>query len=131
MLRGLGILSVVGGATLMLLNPTFEKVKTTGYCAGPPCVDEKWADGKTASGTEARRGVCASDWKYFPKGAVFHIPGYGSCTVEDTGNPKFVKGNHLDLYFDTESEAWDWGVQYKTILVISWPEAIERVAYGK
>jgi 3D (Asp-Asp-Asp) domain-containing protein len=110
--------------TLMLLNPVLTDVKTTGYCAGPPCVDEKWADGFTASGTKAKRGVCASDWKYFPKGSVFFIPGYGTCTVEDTGNPKFVHGNHLDLFFETEHEAWAWGVRRKTITVITWPEAI-------
>ena len=121
---------VLAAAALILLNPTFEKVKTTGYCAGPPCVDVKWADGITASGTVAKRGVCASDWKYFPKGAVFHVPGYGTCTVEDTGNPEYVKGNHLDLFFDTEEEAVQWGVKYKTITVITWPLAIERAAYG-
>ena len=113
--------------TLMLVNPVFTDVKTTGYCAGPPCVDEKWADGFTASGTKARKGVCASDWKYFPKGAVFHIPGYGVCSVEDTGNPRVVKGNHLDLFFETEAEAWAWGVRQKTITVITWPEAIYTV----
>jgi 3D (Asp-Asp-Asp) domain-containing protein len=113
--------------TLMLLNPVFTDVKTTGYCAGPPCVDAKWADGITASGTKVKRGVCASDWKYFPKGAVFFIPGYGTCSVEDTGNPEYVKGNHLDLFFDTEAEAVVWGVKYKTIMVITWPDAIYKV----
>ena len=112
---------------LMLINPQFTEVKTTGYCAGPPCIDEKWADGMTASGTVAKRGVCASDWKYFPKGAVFHVPGYGTCSVEDTGNPDFVAGNHLDLYFDSVEEAVEWGVRYKTILVITWPEALRSV----
>jgi len=114
---------------LLLFNPSIDMVKTTGYCAGPPCVDAKWADGITASGTEAKRGVCASDWKYFPKGAVFHVPGYGTCSVEDTGNPDFVKGNHLDLFFETEQEAWGWGVQYKTILVITWPKTLKTVSY--
>jgi len=114
-------------ATLILLNPTISDVKTTGYCADPPCVDEKWADGITASGTKAKKGVCASDWKYFPKGSVFHIPGYGMCTVEDTGNPHFVKGRHLDLFFDSAEEARQWGVRYKTITVITWPAVLEIV----
>jgi 3D (Asp-Asp-Asp) domain-containing protein len=120
---------LVLAVALILINPVFYEVKTTGYCAGPPCVDAKWADGKTASGTDAKRGVCASDWKYYPKGAVFHVPGYGTCSVEDTGNPQFVKGNHLDLFFETEEEAVQWGVRYKTITVISWPEPIAKVMY--
>ena len=75
--------------------------------------------------------MCASDWKYFPKGAVFHIPGYGVCSVEDTGNPQYVTGRHLDLFFETEEEALQWGVQYKTITVITWPDTLETVVYGK
>ena len=113
--------------TLMLLNPTIHDVKTTGYCADPPCVDAKWADGITASGTVARRGVCAADWSVFPKGAVVDIPGYGLCRVEDTGNPDYVNGLHLDLFFDSEEEAIQWGVRYKDVIVIDWPEPITKV----
>jgi hypothetical protein len=39
-----------------LLQPLeIQNVKLTGYCAEPPCVSPKWADGKTATGTPARR----------------------------------------------------------------------------
>jgi 3D (Asp-Asp-Asp) domain-containing protein len=113
--------------TLLLMNPVIYDVKTTGYCAGPPCVDAKWADGKTASGTVAQRGVCASDWAVFPKGAVVDIPGYGICRVEDTGNPDYVNGLHLDLFFDSAAEARTWGVRNKTVTVISWPESLYNV----
>ena len=113
--------------TLLLMNPVIYEVKTTGYCAGPPCVAAKWADGITASGTVAERGVCASDWTVFPRGAVVDIPGYGICRVEDTGNPNYVKGLHLDLFFDTEAEAWAWGVRHKTVTVISWPLPLHNV----
>lgn len=113
--------------SLMLLNPVIDNVKTTGYCDHPPCVDEKWADGLTASGTPAKRGVCAADWAVFPRGAVLSIPGYGLCTVEDTGNPDYVNGLHLDLFFETESEAWHWGVKHKAVTVISWPDPLYNV----
>jgi 3D (Asp-Asp-Asp) domain-containing protein len=109
-------------AAVLFFNPVIHDVKTTGYCPGPPCVDPKWADGKTATNTEARRGVCASDWKVFPRGAVLSIPGYGICTVEDNGNPKYVNGLHLDLFFDTADEARQWGVRPKLVTVISWPK---------
>jgi len=129
MLARLGV--VIVSATLILINPVMRDVKTTGYCPMPPCVDEKWADGMTASGTKARRGVCASDWVYFPKGAVLHVPGYGMCVVEDTGNPDVVHGKHLDLFFDTYEEAVAWGVQYHTIGVSSWPQPIRDVTHTK
>lgn len=93
-----------------------DNVKVTGYCPGPPCVHEKWADGITAMGTEARLGVCAADWSVFPKGSQFEIPGYGLCRVEDTGNA--VKGKHLDLYFDTEEQAREWGVKKMRVYFI-------------
>lgn len=107
---------------VMLMNPVIHEVKTTGYCAGPPCVDEKWADGKTASNTVARKGVCAADWKVFPLGTVLQIPGYGPCRVEDTGNPAFVNGLHLDLFFEDIADAIEWGVRKKSVIVIQWPK---------
>lgn len=114
-------------ATLLLLNPVIPDVKTTGYCAGPPCVDEKWADGRTASNTIAKRGVCAADWSVFPKGAILDVPGYGQCRVEDTGNPAFVNGLHLDLYFEDVADAWEWGVKEKKVTVIYWPKQFSEV----
>ena len=48
-----------------------------------------------------------------PKGAVLMIPGYGPCRVEDTGNPRFVNGLHLDLFFEDIQDARQWGVQKK------------------
>ena len=117
-------------AAVLMAGVHIEDVKTTGYCAGPPCVAEKWADGITASGAKAERGVCAADWGVFPKGTVFEIPGYGTCTVLDTGNPLFVNGRHLDLFFETEAEAWEWGVRHKTVKMISAPDGYKPMIFG-
>lgn len=108
--------------SLLLLNPIIPEVKTTGYCSHFPCVDPKWADGRTASNTIARKGVCAANWEIFPKGAILFIPGYGNCKVEDTGNPKYVNGLHLDLFFEDIQEARKWGVRKKSVTVIFWPK---------
>jgi 3D (Asp-Asp-Asp) domain-containing protein len=118
-------------ATALFGGVFINDVKTTGYCAGPPCVDAKWADGKTASGTDAKRGVCASDWGVIPKGTVVLIPGYGTCRVEDTGNPNFVNGIHLDLFFETEAEAWAWGVRNKMVKIISIPAGFKPMIFGE
>jgi 3D (Asp-Asp-Asp) domain-containing protein len=108
--------------SLLLLNPIIAEVKTTGYCNHAPCVDEKWADGRTASNTIAREGVCAANWKIFPRGSILYIPGYGECRVEDTGNPLFVNGLHLDLFFDDIKDAREWGIKQKSVTVIFWPK---------
>lgn len=114
-------------ATVLLTTPIeLPQVKTTGYCPGPPCVDEKWADGKTATGTTAREGVCAANWKTFVPGMVFEIPGYGICRVEDTGNPKYISGQHLDLYFETEEEGLQWGVKNLQIKLVGVPDGYKQ-----
>lgn len=125
MISELIIAAVMSGGVLI------SDVKTTGYCAGPPCVDAKWADGKTASNTPARRGVCAADWGVFPKGTEIHIPGYGKCRVEDTGNPKFVNGRHLDLFFESETEAWNWGVRHANVLITVVPDGYKPMIFGE
>lgn len=122
----LGLLLAITLAT----GVTIHDVKTTGYCPGPPCVDEKWADGRTASNTTAERGVCAADWGVFPKNSHIEIPGYGTCRVEDTGNPLFVNGRHLDLFFDTEAEALEWGVRHKTVTITRVPVGYKPQIFG-
>ncbi len=92
-------------------------VKLTGYSNDPISINvPEWLDGRTATDTLARRGVCAADWRIFPVGTVLVVPGYGHCRVEDRGSA--VKGAHLDLFFDSYKEARAWGVKYATVEVI-------------
>lgn len=92
------------------------EVKTTGYCNHPICInDERWQDGMTAIGTIARPGVCAADWSVIPVGAVLYVEGYGFCTVEDRGGK--VRGNHIDLFFNTYTEAKAWGMKKKQVKI--------------
>lgn len=115
------ILAAAAVSVILQIPGEVLNVKTTGYCPGPPCVDSKWADGKTATGTTARIGVCAANWDTFKPGMVFEVPGYGVCRVEDTGNPNYVKGLHLDLYFDSEKDGRNWGVQYLPVRLLEVP----------
>lgn len=118
-------------AAALMGGLVIHDVKTTGYCAGPPCVDAKWADGRTASNTVARRGVCAADWRVFPRGTTVYVPGYGICRVEDTGNPRFVNGKHLDLFFESEAEAWSWGVRHTNVQVTVIPAGYKPLIFGE
>ena len=88
-------------------NAPFEReyVTTTGYCNGPPCTNT--THGITKSGIRADHGVCAADWDVYPRGTEFIVPGYGYCRVEDTG--RLIKGKVVDLYFNSASEARQWG----------------------
>ena len=91
-------------------------VTVTGYCWHAPCINQESAHGQTASGTQVRRGVCAADWRTFPVGTIFDVPGYGRCRVEDTG--RLVQGRHLDLYFDDIADAREWGRREQVVRLL-------------
>ena len=61
----------------------------------------------TAAGTLVRHGVIAVDPNVIPMGTRVFIPGYGEAVAEDTGGS--IKGNHIDIAFDTHKEALTFG----------------------
>lgn len=102
-------------------QPIRIKVLTTGYCSGQGLrcgIHPRWDDGYTASNVRVKRGICASDWRVFPRGTVLRVPGYGPCRVEDTGNA--VRGRHVDLYFHSRREAVQWGRRHLTVEIERW-----------
>lgn len=73
----------------------------TAYTPGHDC-------GKyTASGIPAKRGVVAVDPRIIPLGTRLYIEGYGEAVAADTGGK--IKGNRIDLCFDTLEEAKSFG----------------------
>lgn len=85
----------------------------TAYCACMVCCGE-WADGITATGTQATEGrTIAVDPGIIPYGShVLLIWPDGtrhSYTAEDCGSG--INGNRLDVYFDSHEAARQFGVQ--------------------
>lgn len=78
--------------------------------------------GTTAIGTTARVGAVAVDPKYIPYGTKMYIVSddgayiYGFATAEDCGN---FRGCHVDLYFDTVDECWNFGRRTCTVYILS------------
>lgn len=99
------------------LNSANEiQLLTTGYCNSHICInDPRWQDGITATGTVAKRGVCAADWDILPVGTELYVEGYGWCRIEDRGGK--IKGYHIDLFFDTYEEAKAWGKKIIKVVV--------------
>ena len=82
----------------------------TAYCGGSCCCGA-WADEDctTASGAEAVEGVTiAADTSVLPFETTVRIDGV-EYTVQDTGGA--IKGNRIDLYFDSHEDALAFGVQ--------------------
>ncbi len=81
-----------------------------------------WIDdmtGTTATGTKARVGAVAVDPTVIPYGTRMFIVSndgkfvYGIATAEDCGGG--IKNNHIDLFYDTVDECWQFG--YRNITV--------------
>lgn len=62
---------------------------------------------RTATGTIPKRGTIAVDPRVIPLGTRIYVPGYGYGVAEDTGG--VVNGRIIDLFFNTRSEAINWG----------------------
>lgn len=82
-------------------------VTATAYCACENCCGK--ADGITATGTKATAGrTIAVDPSVIPYGTEVIINGH-TYVAEDCGGA--VKGNCIDIYFDSHAEALEFGRQ--------------------
>jgi 3D (Asp-Asp-Asp) domain-containing protein len=90
------------------------KFKLTAYCKCSKCCG-KWAGSPTASGTtpKANRTI-AVDPNIISFGTKVVING-NTYVAEDSGSA--IKGNRIDIYMPTHSQALDFGVQYAEVFV--------------
>jgi 3D (Asp-Asp-Asp) domain-containing protein len=87
----------------------------TGYTAGKESNPD--GHGITYTGMRAERGVVAVDPRVIPLYTRLYIEGYGPAIAGDTGGA--IKGNRIDLCFDSLSEALDWGIRPVKVYVLS------------
>jgi len=93
-------------------------MRVTAYCPCAKCCGQ-FADGITANGHRIADGdrFVAADRQY-AFGTELIIPGYHNgrpVKVLDRGGA--IKGNKLDVFFNTHEEALEWGVRYLDVLV--------------
>lgn len=77
-------------------------MEASGYSAKDP-----GCSGITASGLPLRRGLVAVDPFMIPLGTHMYVMGYGFAVARDTGSA--IKGNVIDLAFNSRGEALRWG----------------------
>ena len=87
--------------------------KITAYCPCAKCCGK--ATGRTASGTTAKAGRTVAAPKNFKFGTKLSINGK-TYVVEDRGGA--IKGNRIDLFVNSHSEALRWGVKYLPVKVL-------------
>ncbi len=89
-------------------------VVATAYCPCVKCCGK--SDGITASGVKARENrTIAVDKRIIPLGTSVIINGK-EYIAEDTGGA--IRGNKIDIYFDSHEQALEWGRQIIEIEVL-------------
>ncbi len=95
------------------VKKTLKNVTLTAYSAGPASTGKKKGDagfGITASGTKVKEGrTIAVDPDVIPLGWWVYIDGIGLRRAEDTGGA--VKGNKIDIYYDSEKTVNKFGLK--------------------
>ncbi len=96
------------------------KFTATAYCACARCCGK--STGITASGMKAVYGVVAVDTRVIPLGTKLYIENadgsftYGEAIAADTGGA--IKGNKVDLFFPSHSEALAFGRKTVNVYII-------------
>ncbi|MCK5566396.1 MAG: 3D domain-containing protein [Actinomycetia bacterium] len=85
----------------------------TGYSANDPL---QGTNNITATGKEIKEGMIAVDRKIIPLGTQIEIKDIGIFVAEDTGGK--IKGNRIDIYFETKEEAKEFGRQVIWVRVL-------------
>jgi uncharacterized protein YabE (DUF348 family) len=71
---------------------------------------------KCANGMKAQRGVVAVDPRVIPLGTRLYVEGYGEAVAADTGGA--IKGNRIDLCYNTPGECFKFGRQTVKVHVL-------------
>ena len=104
-----------GGGTLTTASGTELTYTQVLSCKATAYTTQRQSWKKTATGTTARVGAIAVDPRVIPYGTRMFIVSadgsitYGVATAEDCGGN--IKGNRIDLFFDTYDECVSFGVR--------------------
>lgn len=74
------------------------------------------AEGITATGVPARRGIVAVDPKVIPLGSHVYVQGYGVALAADVGGA--IVGRKIDLCMEDDGEAWRFGRRFVKVYVL-------------
>ena len=106
--RGSSLPRTTGG------NSSGTIYKITAYCPCSKCCGK--ATGRTASGTKATPGRTVAASSKYAFGTKLNIGGH-IYTVEDRGGA--ITGNKIDIFVNSHSEAFQWGVRYLPVSVVN------------
>ncbi|OPJ62296.1 3D domain-containing protein [Clostridium oryzae] len=88
-------------------------MRATAYSGG---VGTYTASGRRAVRNSGGYSTIAVDPSIIPYGTRLYIQGYGFAIAADTGSA--IRGNKIDVYFNSYREACHWGVKYIRVYVL-------------
>lgn len=100
----------------MIAYSSVIKVRATAYSAIHGIGTTYTASGRTAVRDPDGYSTIAVDPRVIPLGTRVFIEGYGFAIAADTGVG--VKGNKVDVFFNTNSEAISWSVKYVNLYIL-------------
>lgn len=110
--------SVKDSNSLQGAPQNYKKVfNMTATAYGPGMLDNGRWDTLTYMGGTVKKGVAAVDPAVIPMGSKLWIEGYGEAIAEDQGSA--IKGNRIDLAFNTRQEALDYGINPVKVYVLN------------
>lgn len=68
------------------------------------------------TGLPLERGIVAVDPQIIPMGTRLYVEGYGEAIAADQGNA--IKGNRIDLFFDSHQEALNFGKKTVQVTIL-------------
>ncbi|NLN87906.1 MAG: hypothetical protein GX133_09990 [Syntrophomonadaceae bacterium] len=78
--------------------------------------NKPWYGYPSYIGLPLARGIVAVDPKVIPMGTRLYVEGYGNAIAADQGNA--IKGNRIDLFFDTHAEALRYGMKTVKVTIL-------------
>lgn len=92
------------------------KAKATAYWAVRGVGKTYTASGRKAVRNPDGYSTIAVDPGLIPYGTKLFVEGYGFATAADTGTG--IKGETIDVFFDTYKEACSWGLKYVNVYIL-------------
>ncbi|MDR1689058.1 MAG: G5 domain-containing protein [Clostridiales bacterium] len=95
------------------------EMRASGYSAGYESTGKNPGDrgyGITKTGLYVMPGVVAVDPSFIPLGTKLYVEGYGPALAADTGSA--IRGNMIDLYFESDADATNYGRKTLNVYVI-------------
>lgn len=100
-------------------NLSYSRVFTaraTAYWAEDGIGKTKTATGRMAVRNPDGYSTIAVDPKVIPYGTKLFVENYGFAIAADCGSA--IKGDRIDVYFNTRKEAYTWGIKYVKVYVL-------------